>query len=76
MLAGYIGMAVATTTNVLVTYSCNENMDKGFMAAYQGGQVLGFCLVGVALLVLEILIIGYKDNVVRGETADFEQIRY
>lgn len=76
MLAGYIGMAVATTTNVLVTYNCNENMDKGFMAAYQGGQVLGFCLVGVALLVLEILIIGYKDNVVRGETADFEQIRY
>lgn len=74
MLAGYMGMAIATITNVKTTYLCcgfaEDNFDstkasfRGFMAAFQGGQVLGFCLVGLALIFLEALILGFKSNVI------------
>jgi Na+/H+-translocating membrane pyrophosphatase len=30
------------------------------MTAFQGGQVLGFCLVGLALLVLEVILLVFK----------------
>jgi Na+/H+-translocating membrane pyrophosphatase len=63
MLAGYIGMKIATITNVKVTYLCNESQDDGFMVAFAGGQVLGFVLVGLALAILEILILAYKPSV-------------
>ena len=60
MLCGYIGMMIATICNVKTTYLCNIEKFAGFKVAFQGGQVLGFCLVGLALLILEILILSYK----------------
>jgi len=63
MIAGYIGMKIATITNVKVTYLCNESEDAGFKVAFAGGQVLGFVLVGLALSILEILILAYKPSV-------------
>jgi len=63
MIAGFIGMKIATITNVKVTYLCNESQDAGFLVAFSGGQVLGFCLVGLALAILEILILSYKGSV-------------
>lgn len=79
MLAGYVGMMIATTANVKVTYLCNtgkepsadakeardrSGINKGFKVAYEGGQVLGFVLVGVALLILEILILSFKGSII------------
>ena len=63
MLAGFIGMKIATYTNVRVTYKCGESQNAGFMVAFHGGQVLGFSLVGLALLILEIIIMAYKPSV-------------
>lgn len=60
IIAGYIGMRIATFTNVRTTYECADDIHKGFVVAYRGGQVLGFVLVGLALLILQILIIIYK----------------
>jgi H(+)-translocating pyrophosphatase len=60
MLCGYIGMMIATTANVKTTYLCNVDRFDGFIVAFQGGQVLGFVLVGLALLILEIIILSYK----------------
>jgi H+-translocating diphosphatase len=60
IVAGYIGMRIATYTNVRTTYECADDIHKGFVVAYRGGQVLGFCLVGLALLILQIIIIIYK----------------
>lgn len=60
IISGYIGMRIATFTNVRTTYECAEDIHKGFVVAYRGGQVLGFILVGLALLILQILIIVYK----------------
>ena len=64
MLAGYIGMKIATACNYKTTYLCNIDIDDGFKVAYRGGQVLGFVLVGLALLILEILILSYKPFIV------------
>lgn len=65
MFAGYVGMMIATSTNIKVTYLCNKanGLQEGFNAAFNGGQVLGFVLVGSALLVLEILILSFKSSV-------------
>jgi len=60
MLCGYIGMRIATITNVKTTYLCCIDIEEGFKVAFQGGEVLGFCLVGIALLILEILVLTYK----------------
>lgn len=78
MLAGFLGMSIATITNVKTTYLCNgsraENFDHdkalaaGFGAAFQGGQVLGFCLVGLALILLEAIILGYKGSIIVSST--------
>ncbi len=61
IVSGYIGMKIATFTNVRTTYLCAEDIHKGFVVAYRGGQVLGFTLVGLALLILQILIMVYKQ---------------
>jgi inorganic pyrophosphatase len=53
-------MRIAVYTNVRTTKECCVDISKGFVVAYRGGQVLGFVLVGVALLVLQLLIIAYK----------------
>jgi Na+/H+-translocating membrane pyrophosphatase len=52
ILAGYIGMRIAVYTNVRTTKECATDISNGFIVAYRGGQVLGFVLVGLALLVL------------------------
>ena len=59
MLCGFIGMLIAVHTNWRTTYACNLSIDDGFHVAFKGGQVLGFALVGIALLVLYILITVY-----------------
>lgn len=46
-------------SNVRTTKECATDISNGFIVAYRGGQVLGFVLVGLALLVLQILIIIY-----------------
>lgn len=78
MLAGFLGMSIATITNVKTTYLCNGRADDGFNhdnalaagfgAAFQGGQVLGFCLVGLALILLEAIILSYKGSIIVSST--------
>ena len=63
MLCGYIGMRVAVFTNVRTTYCCNNSIADGFHVAFKGGKVLGFALVGMALLILHILIILYRTAI-------------
>jgi len=77
MLAGYIGMRIATVCNVKVTYLCCFDKVEGFKIAFAGGQVLGFVLVGIALLVLEILILSMKPSIMGklGEHATKEQLQ-
>lgn len=61
-----------------------KDLGPGFFTAFRGGQVLGFVLVGLALLVLELIIIVYKRTwfdgaydddsyIVKGTTDDAEK---
>ena len=60
ILAGYIGMTIAVYTNTRTTFECCATPHKGFLAAFRGGQVLGFSLVGLALLVLHLLLLIFR----------------
>jgi Na+/H+-translocating membrane pyrophosphatase len=39
---------------------CCKDTHDGFMVAFRGGQVLGFTLVGLALLILHLIIVTFK----------------
>lgn len=52
-------MRIAVYTNVRTTKECATDIHNGFVVAYRGGEVLGFVLVGMALFVLQLLIIAY-----------------
>jgi H+-translocating diphosphatase len=58
--AGYIGMRIAVYSNTRTTFMCCRDVNDGFLTAFRGGQVLGFILVGLAILILEIILIIYK----------------
>lgn len=60
ILAGFIGMRIAVYTNTRTTFQCCKDINDGFVTAFRGGQVLGFMLVGLALLILDLLIIIFQ----------------
>jgi hypothetical protein len=71
IIAGYIGMRIAVYTNTRVTFQCalgatkdvagkGSNVHEGFITAFSGGEVLGFVLVGLALLNLMIIVLIYR----------------
>jgi Na+/H+-translocating membrane pyrophosphatase len=68
LLSGFIGMYVATTANSRVTFYAARHSDpdtaykKAFCVAYEGGCVMGFCLVSLALFVLLSIIYFYKSK--------------
>lgn len=53
-------MRIAVYSNTRTTFMCCRDVNDGFLTAFRGGQVLGFVLVGLAILVLELIIIVYK----------------
>lgn len=64
MTAGLIGMEIATSANVKVTYLCNFSQDEGFKVAYAGGQVLGFLLVSMSIAIIEIIILSFRPSII------------
>ena len=53
-------MRIAVYTNTRTTFQCCRNVNAGFITAFRGGQVLGFTLVGLALLVLHLILVIFK----------------
>ncbi len=68
LLSGFIGMYVATTANSRVTFTAARYSDldtsykKAFCVAFEGGCVMGFCLVSLALFVLLTIIYFYSGK--------------
>lgn len=60
IVSGYIGMAIAVRANVRTCKEAISSLHRGFVMAFRGGMVLGFTLVGLALLVLMLIIIAYR----------------
>ena len=59
VISGYIGMQIAVRANVRTAKEARHSLDKAFNVAFRGGLVLGFVLVGLALLVLILIIMVY-----------------
>ena len=60
IISGFIGMRIAVAANVRTTKECSVSLSRGFVMGYKAGSVLGFALVGLALLFLTILIMIYR----------------
>ena len=55
-LSGFIGMRIATMGNVRTAQAAKESISKAFRVAFDSGAVMGFGLVGLAILGLVILL--------------------
>ena len=61
MLAGNIGMRIATRANVRTAEAVKESILKGLDISFSAGSVMGFSVVGLGLLGITILFILFKD---------------
>ncbi|MEG1658199.1 MAG: sodium-translocating pyrophosphatase, partial [Oscillibacter sp.] len=50
MLAGYIGMKIATNSNARTAQAASESLNKGLRVAFSSGSVMGFTVVGLGML--------------------------
>src|SRR6185295_4215294 len=60
ILAGYIGMKVATKANVRTTNAARTSLGKALEVAFAGGSVMGMGVVGLGVLGLSLLFIVYS----------------
>ena len=64
MLAGFIGMKIATNANARTANAANESLNRGLSVAFSSGAVMGFTVVGLGVLDISIwfivLAFGYK----------------
>ena len=63
ILAGYVGMNVATKANVRTANAAKESgMNKALSIAFSGGSVMGMCVVGLGLLGASVLYLIIRDT--------------
>ena len=63
ILAGYIGMNVATKANVRTANAARESgMNKALSISFSGGSVMGMCVVGLGLLGASVLFLIFNDT--------------
>jgi K(+)-stimulated pyrophosphate-energized sodium pump len=66
-LAGYAGMYVSTRANARVAWAARSGLKKAFPVGFYAGAVMGFSVVGLALIGMTILYIIFRDpNIVLG----------
>ena len=54
MLAGLIGMKIATNSNARTAQAASESLNKGLRVAFSSGSVMGFTVVGLGILDISI----------------------
>jgi len=50
MLAGFIGMKIATRSNARTAQAASESLNRGLRVAFSSGSVMGFTVVGLGML--------------------------
>ena len=50
MLAGLVGMKIATNANARTAQAASESLNKGLRVAFSSGSVMGFTVVGLGML--------------------------
>ncbi|MFA8451014.1 MAG: sodium-translocating pyrophosphatase [Bacteroidales bacterium] len=58
-LAGYVGMKIATKSNVRTTEAARTSLNKALLIAFRGGSVMGIGVVTFGLLGITLLFILY-----------------
>jgi inorganic pyrophosphatase len=74
MVCGYLGMMIATFSNVRTTLMAVNKEDgygKAFTIAFRGGAVMGYLLCGLGVLVLWVLLNVYKNYVFTAGEKDY-----
>lgn len=67
ILAGNIGMRIATIANVRTAEECKKGLHQGLAVAFSAGSVMGLSVVGFGLLGVTALYIIFKDpNIIYG----------
>ena len=54
MLAGLIGMKIATSSNARTAQAASESLNRGLRVAFSSGSVMGFTVVGLGILDITI----------------------
>ncbi len=54
MLAGFIGMRIATNSNARTANAAHESLNRGLNVAFSSGSVMGFTVVGLGMLDITI----------------------
>ncbi len=60
MLAGLIGMKIATNSNARTAQAASESLNKGLRVAFSSGSVMGFTVVGLGMLDITLWFFGLK----------------
>ena len=60
MLAGLVGMKIATASNARTAHAAHEGLNKGLRVAFASGSVMGFTVVGLGMLDISLWFIGLK----------------
>ncbi|MBR4545020.1 MAG: sodium-translocating pyrophosphatase [Oscillibacter sp.] len=50
MLAGFVGMKIATNANARTAQAASESVNRGLNVAFSAGSVMGFTVVGLGML--------------------------
>jgi K(+)-stimulated pyrophosphate-energized sodium pump len=61
-LAGYLGMSIAVRANHRTATAAGSSWAMALRVAFSGGAVMGFCVVGLGLLGLTIMVIAFDDH--------------
>ena len=60
MLAGLIGMKIATAANARTANAAHESLNPGLNVAFSSGTVMGFTVVGLGILDITLWFIGLR----------------
>jgi K(+)-stimulated pyrophosphate-energized sodium pump len=63
MLAGYIGMRIATVANVKTAQAARNSQKEALKIAFSGGAVMGLSVVGLGIIGLGVLLILFKGEI-------------
>ena len=60
MLAGLVGMKIATSSNARTAQAASESLNKGLRVAFSSGSVMGFTVVGLGMLDIALWFFGLR----------------